>query len=144
MTEKIRIFEIEVHFVRKAAKKLVENCRRIDLRICGINALYICRNYEAVRIHALRKYGQNINSLIVYNGTMSTAVYSIRLEDSTRQMMDEMTDINWQSEIRAMVEDLVREKKKQRFLAEARKLRQKMKTIGVSAADMIREDRDAR
>ena len=95
-------------------------------------------------MRALSKYGQNINSLIVYNGTMSTAVYSIRLEDSTRQMMDEMTDINWQSEIRAMVEDLVREKKKQRFLAEARKLRQKMKPIGVSAADMIREDRDAR
>jgi hypothetical protein len=75
---------------------------------------------------------------------MSTAVYSIRLEDTTRQMMDEMSDVNWQSEIRQMVEDLVREKKKQRFLAKARELRQKMKTIGVSAAEMIREDRDAR
>lgn len=75
---------------------------------------------------------------------MSTAVYSIRLEDSTRRMMDEMSDINWQSEIRQMVEDLVREKKKQRFLEEARKLRKKMKPIGVSAAEMIREDRDAR
>lgn len=59
-------------------------------------------------------------------------------------MMDEMPDVNWQSEIRAMVEDLVRAKKKQRFLAEARKLRLRMKPIGVSAAEMIREDRDAR
>lgn len=75
---------------------------------------------------------------------MSTSVYSIRLEDTTRRMMDEMSDVNWQSEIRQMVEDLVREKKKQRFLAKARELRQKMKPIGVSAAEMIREDRDAR
>jgi len=44
-------------------------------------------------------------------------------------MMDEMTDVNWQSEIREMVEDLVRAKKKQRFLAEVRKLRQRMKRI---------------
>ncbi len=75
---------------------------------------------------------------------MSTSVYSIRLEDATRKMMDEMSDVNWQSEIRQMVEDLVREKKKQRFLANARELRQKMKPIGVGAAEMIREDRDAR
>lgn len=75
---------------------------------------------------------------------MSTAVYSIRLEDTTRRMMDEMSDVNWQSEIRQMVEDLVREKKKQRFLAKAREFRQKMKPIDVSAAEMIREDRDAR
>lgn len=60
---------------------------------------------------------------------MSTSVYSIHLEDSTRRMMDEMTDVNWQSEIREMVEDLVRAKKKQRFLAEVRKLRQRMKRI---------------
>lgn len=75
---------------------------------------------------------------------MSTAVYSIRLDNATRKAMDEMGDVNWQSEIRRMVEDLVREKKKQRYLANARELRQKMKTIGVSAAEMIREDRDAR
>jgi hypothetical protein len=75
---------------------------------------------------------------------MSTTVYSIRLEDTTRKAMDDMGEINWQSEIRQMVENLVREKKKQRYLANARELRQKMKTIGVSAAEMIREDRDAR
>jgi hypothetical protein len=75
---------------------------------------------------------------------MSTAVYSIRLDYSTRKAIDEMDDVNWQAEIRRMVEDLVREKKKQRYLANARELRQKMKPIGVSAAEMIREDRDAR
>jgi len=39
---------------------------------------------------------------------------------------------------------MVREKKKQHFLAEARKLRMKMLPVESSAAEMIREDRDAR
>lgn len=75
---------------------------------------------------------------------MPTAVYSIHLDDATRKAMEEMSDINLPVEIRQMVEDLVGEKKKQRYLANARELRQKMKPIGVSAAEMIREDRDAR
>jgi len=75
---------------------------------------------------------------------MSTNVYSIRLDDRVRHMMDEMSDVNWQTEIRQAVEEIVREKKKHRFLAVARELRQKMKPIDISAAEMIREDRDAR
>jgi hypothetical protein len=75
---------------------------------------------------------------------MSTCVYSIRLDDCVRHMMEEMSDVNWQAEIRQAVERMVREKKKHRFLAEAEELRKKMKPVDISAAEMIREDRDAR
>lgn len=75
---------------------------------------------------------------------MATSVYSIRLDDHVRRMMDEMSDVNWQAEIRMAVEQMVREKKKHHFLEEARKLRMKMLPIESSAAEMIRVDRDAR
>jgi hypothetical protein len=75
---------------------------------------------------------------------MATCVYSIRLDDRVRRMMDEMGNVNWQAEIREAVEKMVREKKKHHFLAEARQLRMKMLPIERSAAEMIREDRDAR
>jgi homoserine kinase len=59
-------------------------------------------------------------------------------------MMDEMKDINWQSDIRQAVEDLVMERRRQKILAEAREIRKATKNIGVSASELIREDRDAR
>ena len=49
-------------------------------------------------------------------------------------MMDEMKDINWQSDIRQAVEELVKEKRRQALLKEARGLRQSTKNIGVSAS----------
>jgi len=77
------------------------------------------------------------------HGIMSTCVYSIRLEDRVRKIMDEMPEVNWQAEIKQLVERMIREKKKQRLLAEAQDLwtHQKPNTIG--AAKMIRADRDA-
>ena len=74
---------------------------------------------------------------------MSTTVYSIRLEERVRRLMDEMSDINWQAEIKQAVERMIREKKKQRLLAEAQELWKRQKTNTVGAAEMIREDRDA-
>jgi hypothetical protein len=59
-------------------------------------------------------------------------------------MMDEMKDINWQSDIRQAVEDLVREKRRHKLLGEAGELRAGTKNIGISASELIREDRDAR
>ena len=59
-------------------------------------------------------------------------------------MMDEMKDINWQSDIRQTVEELVRERKREKLLAEARELRKGTRNIGISASELIREDRDAR
>lgn len=75
---------------------------------------------------------------------MPTNVYSIRLDDRIRSMMDEMADVNWQAEIRQTVEKMVREKKKQRLLSEAQELWKQQTPNKVGAAAMIREDRDAR
>ena len=74
----------------------------------------------------------------------TSSVYTIRIPTDVRKIMDEMKDVNWQSDIRQMVEDLAREKKRQSLLAEARELRKGTKNIGVSASELIREDRDAR
>jgi len=74
---------------------------------------------------------------------MSTAVYSVRIEDRVRRMMDEMSDVNWQGEIKQTVERMVREKKKERLLAEAQQLWKHQETNAIGATEMIREDRDA-
>jgi len=58
-------------------------------------------------------------------------------------MMEEMKEINWQEEIRRVVEELVRNKRREKLLAEAKEIRKEMK-ISVSSAELIREDRDAR
>ncbi len=58
-------------------------------------------------------------------------------------MMEEMKEINWQEEIRRAVEELVRNKRREKLLAEAKEIRKEMK-ISVSSAELIREDRDAR
>ena len=75
---------------------------------------------------------------------MSTNVYSIRIDDRVRRMMDEMNDINWQAEIRQSVERMVREKKTHKLLEEAKVLWKDQIPNKVGAAEMIREDRDAR
>jgi len=75
---------------------------------------------------------------------MSTkTVYSIRIPVELRKIMEEMREINWQEEIRKVVEELVKNKSKERLLAEAKKIRKDMK-IDVSASELIREDRDVR
>ncbi len=74
---------------------------------------------------------------------MPPTVYSIRIPQEIRKMMEEMKEINWQGEIRRVVEELVRNKKREKLLAEAKEIRKEMK-ISVSSAELIREDRDAR
>ena len=59
------------------------------------------------------------------------------------KIMEEMKEINWQEEIRRAVEELVRNKRREKLLAEAKEIRKEMK-ISVSSAELIREDRDAR
>jgi hypothetical protein len=56
--------------------------------------------------------------------------------------MRDMKDVDWHEEIRAIIEELVKKKNKERLLTEAKKLRSDMKAIG--AAKLIREDRDAK
>jgi len=75
---------------------------------------------------------------------MSTkTVYSIRVPVELRKMMEELKEINWQEEIRQLVEELVKTKSKERLLAEAKEIRKAMKA-DVSAAELIRADRDGR
>ncbi len=75
---------------------------------------------------------------------MATSVYSIRLDEQVRRMMDDTPDVDWQAEIRQAVERMVREKKRQRLLADVKELRKHQKPNRIVAAAMIREDRDAR
>lgn len=58
--------------------------------------------------------------------------------------MDEIKEVNWQSEIRQAIEELVKEKKRQAHLDESCELRKGSKNIGISGSELIREDRDAR
>jgi hypothetical protein len=71
------------------------------------------------------------------------SVYSIRIPSKIKKIIQETPDINWQDEIRVAVEDMVREKQKVRLFAHAKKMHENMK-ICSSAAELIREDRDAR
>jgi uncharacterized membrane-anchored protein YjiN (DUF445 family) len=75
---------------------------------------------------------------------MTTSVYSIRLEKEIRQMMAEMDDVNWQTEIKQIVEKMIKERKKQRILARAQERWKDQVPNDRGAAVMIREDRDAR
>ena len=60
-----------------------------------------------------------------------------------RKTMEELKEINWQEEIRRLVEELVKTKSKERLLADAKEIRKAMKA-DVSAAELIRADRDGR
>jgi len=74
----------------------------------------------------------------------TSSVYTIRIPSQVRQMMEEMKEVNWQSEIRQAVEDLVRKRRREMLLSEALEVRKATKNIGVSASELIREDRDGR
>jgi len=73
----------------------------------------------------------------------TTSVYSIRIDSRVRKMIDELDDPTWQDEIRTFIERSVRRRRKAQFLARAREAHRSLGE-GPSAADLIREDRDAR
>ncbi len=77
-----------------------------------------------------------------HNIVSTKIVYSIRIPVELRRRMEEMKEINWQQEIGSTIEELVKNKNKERLLAEAKELRKNMKAKA-SAAGLIREDRDA-
>ncbi len=74
----------------------------------------------------------------------ASCVYTIRIPEDVRKAMDEMKDINWQSDIRQAVVEMVKAKKRQKLLAEADEVRERTRDLGISASELIREDRDAR
>ena len=57
--------------------------------------------------------------------------------------MDEMPDQNLQEEIRTLIEQIVRRKRKELLLAKARE-HQDLLISGIPAAQAVREDRDER
>lgn len=63
---------------------------------------------------------------------METLVYSIRLSKEIRKMIEEMEEINWQAELRRLIEEKVREEYKRRILSEAREIRKKM-TLSIAS-----------
>ena len=73
----------------------------------------------------------------------STSVYSIRIDTRVRKMIEEMPDQNWQEEIRTLIEQSVKKKRKDYLLSRARE-NLDMQITGMPAAQAIREDRDAR
>lgn len=75
---------------------------------------------------------------------MPTSVYSIRLDTEIRRMMEDMDDINWQAEIKKVVEKMIKEQRKQRLLSRAQERWKSQIPNDRGAAEMIREDRDAR
>jgi len=82
--------------------------------------------------------------ILCKHSIMSTSVYSIRLESEVRRMMDEMSEVDWQAEIRRTVEKMVRERKKRMLLDRAEARWKEQVECAEDAAAMIREERDAR
>jgi hypothetical protein len=72
-----------------------------------------------------------------------TSVYSVRIDTRVRKMIEEMPDLNWQVEIRTLIEQSVKKKRKDYLLLKARE-NQHMLIPGIPSAQAIREDRDAR
>jgi cysteine synthase len=70
-------------------------------------------------------------------------VYSIRIPVRIRRLMEEMPEYRWQEEITAIVEETVRKKRREQLLAKARMLHPQQRKDR-PAAELIREDRDAR
>jgi hypothetical protein len=88
--------------------------------------------------------GENIIYIKCIHFIMSsTSVYSIRIDTRVRKMIDEIPDRTLQEEIRSLIEQAVKRKRKEQLLAQARE-RQHRLPGGIPAAQSVREDRDAR
>ena len=92
-------------------------------------------------------YSQRLSMFIypecIHDIMSTTSVYSIRIDSRIRKMIDELDDPTWQDEVRAFIERSVRRRRKAQLLARAREAHRTLGE-GPSAADLIREDRDAR
>jgi hypothetical protein len=73
----------------------------------------------------------------------TTSVYSIRIDSRVRKIIDELDDPTWQDEIRTIIEQTAREKRKRQILARAREIH-RTGSVELSSAESVREDRDAR
>ena len=74
---------------------------------------------------------------------MTTSVYSVRIDPQVRKMMDELPGKALQEEIRTLIENTVRMRRREQLLNRALK-RQETKKPGMPAARIIREARNDR
>lgn len=91
----------------------------------------------------LTKIKGDIYKISIQYNMSSTSVYSIRIDSRVRKMIEEMPDQNWAEEIRTLIEQSVKKKRKEYLLSLARDNQNKQIT-GMSAVQAIRDDRDAR
>lgn len=78
----------------------------------------------------------------IVHSCVSTSVYSIRIDSRIRKMIDEIGGA-FPGEIRALIEDTVRKRRRELLLARAQARLDTGRT-DVSAAYRIREERDVR
>ena len=78
----------------------------------------------------------------IVHSRVPTSVYSIRIDSRVRKMIDEIGGA-FPEEIRALIEDTVRKRRKELLLARAQARLDTGRT-DMSAAYSIREDRDVR
>lgn len=74
---------------------------------------------------------------------MATSVYSIRIDSRIREMIDELPGKECQEEIRALIENTVRNRSRDQLLERAQKRLDSI-SAGMPAARIIREARDDR
>lgn len=71
---------------------------------------------------------------------MST-VYSVRIPKELKEALERLSEVDWQGELRAFLENKVRRELMTKQLEEGKKIRSTMKAE-VSAAELLREDRE--
>lgn len=71
-----------------------------------------------------------------------SSVYSVRMPKELKEALEELDDVDWQRELRAYIEQKVREEYIKKQLGAARQLRKKMKHA-ISSVELIREDRNS-
>jgi len=74
---------------------------------------------------------------------IATSVYSIRIDSRIRKMIDELPGCGCQEEIRNLIENTVRKKRREQLLARAQTRHDTM-SAGMPAVGIIREARDVR
>jgi hypothetical protein len=70
-----------------------------------------------------------------------SSVYSVRLPKKLKEQMEQLDNVDWQSEARSFLEERVRKERINRQIEEARKNKRRMK-VTLDVASLIREDRE--
>ncbi len=70
-----------------------------------------------------------------------SSVYSVRLPKKLKEQMEQLDNVDWQSEARSFLEERVRKERINRQIEEAKKNKGRMK-VTLDVASLIREDRE--